>query len=130
MASSAANFRVEVDTEKLNYLARHLPERLAAFMDQEAEAVVNDIKLSFGTSPSSPGDPPGVDTGTLRAAQTWGSDNQGDTLRRVIYARNVDYDIHLEFGTVKMAARPYMGPAIERERRVLPGRLKDAGLTK
>lgn len=67
---------------------------------------------------SSPGNPPRVDTGnlinTLRS-----EDRNGDSVAIIAGAGTEAYATYLEFGTTKMAARPFMGPmAMELERLV------------
>lgn len=57
--------------------------------------------------PSKPGEPPNEDTGTLRRNIT--VTQVGPLHVRV--ASNAPYSAYLEFGTSKMAARPFMGPA-------------------
>lgn len=58
---------------------------------------------------SRPGDPPNVDTGRLRSSIYVRKHG------RLVYAigTEVEYAPHLEFGTVKMAARPFMRPMAE-----------------
>jgi len=105
---------VTVDIEGIDRLVREMPGRVSDFMDAEAETTVNDIKLSFGTSPSAPGDPPGVDTGALRNSIMWEPVNR--FTRDVM--DGVEYGIYLEFGTDRgMAPRPFMGPALKRRER-------------
>src|SRR4029434_3335554 len=54
-----------------------------------------------------------VDTGTLMGSiQT---EPTGETSGQV--ATNIEYSVYVEYGTVHMAARPYMTPAAEAERR-------------
>lgn len=62
--------------------------------------------------PSSPGDPPNEDTGVLR---THIETTQPAPLR-VEVSSNAPYAAALEFGTAKMAERPYMRPATEHKR--------------
>jgi HK97 gp10 family phage protein len=61
---------------------------------------------------SEPGEPPKIKTGRLRASIT----------HRIIYedaqvvgevGTNVEYGIYLEYGTSKMAPRPFLGPALD-----------------
>jgi HK97 gp10 family phage protein len=61
---------------------------------------------------SEPGEPPKIKTGRLRASIT----------HRVVYedeqvvgevGTNVEYGIYLEYGTSKMAPRPFLGPALD-----------------
>lgn len=66
------------------------------------------IKQSFGTSPSPPGGPPGVDTGALKGS----IHAKPDRPLTWIVADAVEYGVHLEFGTTRMAARPFMVPGL------------------
>lgn len=129
-----ADFRI--DFGPLEKIVRDLPDVTSDFLDAEAETMVNDVKLSFGTSPagrsyqragvthiaSQPGFPPNADTGTLRASIHWTAEGQ---LSRTI-SDGVAYGVMLEFGTVRMAPRPFMGPALERLRAGFLDRLRDA----
>lgn len=60
------------------------------------------------SSPSSPGSPPGVDTGNLKDSIKVG-EVTGD---HAILEATADYAGYLEFGTRRMAARPYMRPSV------------------
>jgi hypothetical protein len=108
--------RITIDKHKLDR-ARRISERKA---DDAVEAVAREgeryIKTSFGTSPSAPGEPPGVLTGALRASIH--VVNLGN-LRRAVRS-GVDYDAALEFGTERIAPRPFMRPGAEHIRRILP----------
>lgn len=119
-----ARIRVKkIDTRKLRNLKQQLPARFDALMRGASEEIVGDIKLSFGTSPpgvsytrgsvthvaSKAGYPPNVDIGTLRASIRWLKDRQG----RFIITDGVIYGAHLEIGTERMAARPWMMPVLE-----------------
>lgn len=61
---------------------------------------------------SAPGEAPAVDTGTLINSIGVKMPNE---LLAVVYA-GVEYALHLELGTVRIAPRPFMLPAMERER--------------
>jgi HK97 gp10 family phage protein len=102
----------------------------------------NEIKMSFTTGSgreykrggkihvaSAPGDPPAVDTGRLRASisTNWsgggerGEDQVGDPggerggdVFKVVVGTNVKYAPFLEFGTSRMAARPFIRPIFEK----------------
>lgn len=63
--------------------------------------------------PSKPGEPPNEDTGHLRSNIT--VTQVGPLHVRV--ASNARYSGFLEFGTSKMAARPFMGPAARAKRK-------------
>jgi HK97 gp10 family phage protein len=63
--------------------------------------------------PSAPGEPPNADTHRLdRSIET----NQVGPLHVEVSA-NAPYAVPLEFGTSKMAARPFMAPAAARKRK-------------
>ena len=80
------------------------------FLSEIAEEMVSDIKLSYGTSPSPPGSPPGVDTGNLRAGTQWW--NEAPWLK--IVGPQAEYGPYLEFGTrAGLEARPFIGPVFE-----------------
>jgi hypothetical protein len=66
------------------------------------------VKQSFGNSPSAAGGPPGVDTGALRASIHV---ELVDALT-VLVSDGVAYGVYLEFGTTRMAARPFMLPGL------------------
>jgi len=74
------------------------------------------IKHSIsGPSPSAPGEPPGAKTGTLRRSITWEIDKKGNELIGRI-GTNLIYSLPLEFGTSKMSARPFLRPALEKNK--------------
>jgi HK97 gp10 family phage protein len=62
---------------------------------------------------SAPGEPPNADTGVL--------DRNIETVQvgpfKVEVSSNAPYSVALEFGTSKMAARPFMGPAAQATRK-------------
>lgn len=72
--------------------------------------------------PSKPGEPPNEDTGHLRSLITV---TQPAPLR-VRVASNAIYSAALEFGTSKMAARPFMGPAARAKRKEVVALVKKA----
>lgn len=56
-----------------------------------------------------------VDTGRLRASITWRLEHDAQGLLAVI-GTNVEYAPHVEFGTIYMAAQPFLRPALESAR--------------
>lgn len=86
--------------------------------------VERDIKANMSPNgPSAPGEAPAVDTGRLRASITHRIEHDGG--ESVAYVgTNVEYAPHLEFGTKRMAPRPFMVPAIERNREWIKNKLK------
>ncbi len=72
--------------------------------------------------PSAPGQPPNNDTGVLaRNIETV----QVEPFR-VEVSSNAPYSVALEFGTSKMAARPFMSPAVQATRKKVQQIIADA----
>jgi len=66
---------------------------------------MKDVMTNAGPSPSKAGNPPAVDTGNLRRSIQINQDTaSGD----VEVGTNVEYARYLEYGTSKMAARPWL----------------------
>jgi len=118
------DFKFELDTEGIDNLLARMDGIADRWLAGVAEAIVTDVKLSFGSSPdgrrytrgsiehvaSQGGYPPNVDLGTLRASirqqkihahERWISDG-------------VEYGVYLEIGTERIAPRPFMRPAFDR----------------
>lgn len=108
-------------------VTRHLLEA----MQGGAMMVANDAKRSIARGPktgriytrrgvehqaSAPGEPPATDTGALIASIVSDATVEGSKVLGHVEAR-APYAVHLEYGTRKMAARPFLTPAIERNRR-------------
>lgn len=83
----------------------------------DAEHSITDGSISGkGHIPSNPGEPPNADTRLLDSSiETVLVD--GPEGGKVNVESNAPYAAHLEFGTSKMAERPYMRPAAERQRK-------------
>lgn len=77
---------------------------------------------------STPGSPPAVDTGRLRASYTWrlGRDARGDYVE---VGTNVEYAPMLEFGTRYMMPRPHLRPAINSLRTQITQLVRDGIIT-
>lgn len=115
---------VHKNTQRLELILRTTPENGERALRMVAEEMVTDIKLSFGTSPSAPGEPPGVDTGTLKGGIMATPDGPG----RILIHDQVEYGVYLEFGTERMDPRPWMTPVFEAWRGRIGRYLKDQGL--
>ena len=85
--------------------------------------VERDIKASMTPNgPSAPGEAPAVDTGRLRASIAHRVEMEsGEAVAFV--GTNVEYAPYLEFGTTRMQPRPFMVPAIERNREWIKNKL-------
>lgn len=75
-------------------------------------SITNGAVSGKGHVPSRPGEPPNQDTGVLG--------NNIETVQvaplRVEVSSNAQYAAALEYGTSKMAERPYMRPAVAKQR--------------
>lgn len=119
----ANNISLKIDTRKMQRLIQQEPQIVDQWLRGVGNEMLGDIVLSFNTSPpgrsytrgntthvaSQPGYPPNVDTGALRASMG---------IRRLAQLRyeihdGVEYGYHLEFGTERMAARPFVGPVFD-----------------
>jgi hypothetical protein len=100
--------RVIIRYNHIPQAKRMVAQNMSALVMALAFELQRYAQQSMGSSRSSPGEPPGVDTGALRAS---------------IYAEMVStfvalvlvgvaYGVHLEYGTSRMAARPFMWPAL------------------
>lgn len=99
---------VRLDLSGIDRLIDALPERARRLVRELGEEVVGGTKLRAP-----------VDTGRLRADY---HAEQVDDLT-VDVGTNVEYGVHQEFGTSKMAAQPHLTPALEEVRRTVPGRV-------
>lgn len=110
--------RIELNTDKLKEIERKVPGAAALVVQKLAQDTQAYIGENWSQqSPSAPGEPPGVDTGTLKnniVAQPAGK------LTWEVLA-GTEYAAWLEFGTTqkgsetltRMAARPFLLPAVE-----------------
>lgn len=80
---------------------------------EAAHLITEGAVSGAGHVPSKPGEPPNEDTGLLRSRIEV---TQVAPLR-VQISSNAPYAVELEFGTSKMAERPYMRPATKRKRK-------------
>jgi hypothetical protein len=131
---------VTLEKRVLETMIRTTPNEIALLLDKEAETIVNNIKLSFGTGPpgrtyargarfhiaSQPRFPPNVDTGLLRARMRW--QRQGRFTRLIM--DGVEYGVYLELGTTKVAPRPFVVPEMAKAFSRLPETFKRSGIFK
>lgn len=109
--------RIEKDFAGLDRLAANLRGNAEAIVEMTAsriQANAQDSMVGGGRPhvPSAPGQPPHRDTGAL--ANSIHVSNPGIAMTRDV-GDGVEYGIHLEYGTVNMAARPWLRPAVEKE---------------
>lgn len=112
---------VRVDKRKLEHLVRENTRLLDAWAGQAAGDIAQAAKDSMGSGPSTPGEPPGVDTGELRDSIEVVRDRQGRWQLRV----GAEHGLYLELGTSRMAARPFVRPAMMSAPETLSNRLRE-----
>ena len=66
--------------------------------------------------PSLPGNPPAVDTGNLRESIRYEVHNETKEVYGIVGStqKDEDYAIYMEYGTSKIAPRPWLKPAMEK----------------
>lgn len=110
--------QVILTMNKLLELERESPGRSSEFVQKVANECVRIIGLNWNDQqPAPPGEPPGVDTGALKSSVVA---EPGDDPWTQIVHDGVEYGVHLEYGTEKMAARPWMLPAVEQTAAMIP----------
>ncbi|GAB4528770.1 MAG: hypothetical protein OHK0046_48040 [Anaerolineae bacterium] len=102
---------IRKNTRGLTLIQQNMDSNVDRILGKLAKDTDGYVKNNFSAQqPSAPGDPPGVDTGTLK--------NSIRARRRVmgkewVVEVGATYGVHLEYGTVHMAARPFMLPAFQ-----------------
>ena len=99
---------------------RKFERHLNTNMDTAAEFLQLDIQTAFpgrGGVPSQPGEIPTVQTGDLKKSIRWRKGAK--EFSRKIGSIIKGYPVYLEYGTRKISKRPYLRPAIDRNRNTL-----------
>lgn len=114
---------VTVTTNRFPDIARRLPLEAGEIVEETIARIEERIKVGMAGAKSgrlygphqasAPGEMPAMDTTNL--AGNINSEMETAT-SGVVHTGSVDYAVHLEYGTVNMAARPFMTPAAEMER--------------
>jgi hypothetical protein len=109
---------IELNLRPLNSLQKNLPQRVGQTLRALAFDGEGFMKKGMGTSPSQPGEFPGVETGKLR--------NSIRAEKESTFAWEITTDDekapYLEFGTSRMAPRPFMAPTLDYLAQVAPER--------
>lgn len=120
-----------VTRNRLPDLQRRMRNELAAAVKDTAREIETRIKVGMAAPhsgvvydnhrASAPGEMPAVDTSHLiNSIQV---EAEGE-LTQIVYT-NAEYAAHLEYGTVRMAARPFMRPSAEAAAPGFESRLRD-----
>ncbi len=101
---------VRVAFNRFGSVAREFHDKLRALTFIAATNVAERAAASMEgkEAPSAPGTPPAIRTGILHAS--FKVEQTGD-LEHIV-GTDVEYAPHLEFGTVRMAERPFLTPAV------------------
>jgi HK97 gp10 family phage protein len=108
--------------EKVELIGRALFAGGEIIKAEAARSITEGAVSGKNHVPSAPGSPPNEDTDTLRRNIT--VTQVGPLHVRV--ASNAPYSAFLEFGTSRMAARPFMGPAARIKRKEVVKLVGDA----
>jgi hypothetical protein len=110
---------IHVTYNALPIIRMRFPKVVSDICLETAELLVNFAKQSMlepkhvavseSHQASAPGEAPAVDTSMLINTQTAFRNDLG-----AVAAANTEYALPLEFGTYKMAARPFFRPAVEK----------------
>ncbi len=114
--------RMEARKKEANYSLKNAITKACLVVERQAKQDMTNTS----TSPSSPGEPPAVDTGRLRASVTHVVEGGGFKAIKGFVGTNVVYGRYLEVGTSKIAPRPWLTPALEKNRDLIMAIVKDA----
>jgi phage gpG-like protein len=114
---------LERQTQAILAKLRRFPNDLEDVVQRAVVQTTNEVEAyakdhMSPVSPSTPGEPPAVVTGTLKRSLTheYIKDSRGFC---GVVGTNVEYASGLEFGTFRIAARPFMRPALNAKRPTL-----------
>lgn len=108
---SKSSISVQIDRKRLDALLRSAPGKADEVVGGAAYELQADVQTHWSQqSPSSPGEPPAVVTGNLTG------DIKTRPIRKALWevVFGAEYAPYLEFGTPRMAARPFLRPAVWR----------------
>lgn len=81
-----------------------------------------------GHHPSLPGNPPAPDTGNLRNSIRYEIDSKGKEVYGIVGTtqKEPDYGVYTEYGTTKMAPRPWLRPAMQKNNELIRKSISNA----
>lgn len=104
---------VTITDDRFPELIRKMPQVAERIVETTARNIETTIKtgMAASSSPSAPGDYPGIDTGTLVNS----IQSERESAAAWTVHTPIEYAPYLEFGTPKMDSRPFMGQAASEE---------------
>lgn len=115
---------VKLDNAKLKKLIGDVPQRKSRIIRKIAFDMSADMQNSMGASPSSPGEPPGIDTGTLFNSIEPRESGSGWGIFGAEHGLLLEDGTFTPDGKIWVAARPFIRPAADRASDRLPDELK------
>lgn len=100
--------RLNVIAQFANWYQDATPQAAREIAQKIVESARDSMQEGYGV-PSAPGTPPNIQTGNL-----YNSIERVDTPDGADVIVGADYAAELEFGSARVAARPFMTPAVER----------------
>lgn len=124
---SKVGYKVTVDKSALEDILKNLPDGLNIVGEKvtaDIEAYAKEHMSRTAPFPSAPGSPPAVQTGRLKGSITHYKLKDSEQWTVVAGGDQAPYAKYLEYGTRKMAARPFMRPAMLAIAETVPELLK------
>ena len=130
----AKEMTFEEFNEYLQQTAPNIEKELSKTIELCCQKVVSDIQSSMAHTardttrsyytnnktkahhPSLPGNPPAPDTGNLRNSIRYEMHDENRNVYGIVGStqKDPDYAVYTEYGTTKMAPRPWLRPAMEK----------------
>lgn len=121
--------KVEVDTSGAQHIEQQALSKAKAWTLESSKALLEDISDHWsGHYPpaSQSGQAPAVRSGGLAASVQAEREEGSDPDHPIaIISASAPYAKHLEYGTSKMAARPFFRPAIARVRQIIGRKVRE-----
>lgn len=119
VARSMAGRFGELDAGKVMLLQQRDAARVARAALRGRKAMPRNLRGVGVHRASAPGEPPAVDTGLLRGSIQIDPSGLSQSMPTIRVGTNLVYARPLEYGTFRMAPRPYMRPALKRARELV-----------
>jgi len=114
--------------ERVEASCKALVEEIQQSLDKPGKPGTGRVYVRDGKMhrASTPGQPPAKDTGTLGESIEYKVTEEGYDVVGLV-GSTADYAIYLEFGTSKMAARPFLRPVLENKKKEIVDKFVEGG---